>query len=77
MKHTMMAMALLLAGLTSAAQAQPDAASKRYADDKKLCSKENNSSASMQCLRDAKAEYDKAQAQHKPATACHASGRLP
>lgn len=75
MKTPMIAIALLLAGLTSAAQAQPDAASKRYADDKKLCSEENNSGARMQCLRDAKAEYDKAQ-QNKPSAACHDCGRV-
>lgn len=31
----------------------------RYADDKKLCAEESTSSARMQCLRDAKAEYRK------------------
>ncbi|MFN3397778.1 MAG: glycine zipper 2TM domain-containing protein [Sulfurimicrobium sp.] len=37
----------------------------RYADDKKLCADESSSSARMQCLRDAKAEYDKALADAK------------
>jgi outer membrane lipoprotein SlyB len=32
--------------------------SARYAEDKKLCAEETNSSARMQCLRDAKSEYD-------------------
>ncbi len=32
----------------------------RYAADKKLCSEETDSSARMQCLRDARADYDKA-----------------
>ena len=33
-------------------------ASTRYADDKKLCAEETSSKARMQCLRDAKTEYD-------------------
>lgn len=32
----------------------------RYEADKKLCAEESSSGARMQCLRDAKAEYDKA-----------------
>ncbi len=35
-------------------------AESRYASDKKLCAEESDSSARMQCLRDAKADYDKA-----------------
>ena len=35
-------------------------ASTRYADDKKLCAEETSSKARMQCLRDAKSEYDQA-----------------
>ncbi|MCC7641549.1 MULTISPECIES: glycine zipper 2TM domain-containing protein [unclassified Janthinobacterium] len=35
-------------------------ASTRYADDKKLCAEETSSKARMQCLRDAKGEYDQA-----------------
>ncbi|GGC75093.1 glycine zipper 2TM domain-containing protein [Undibacterium terreum] len=34
-------------------------ASARYSDDKKLCAEESTSSVRMQCLRDAKTEYDK------------------
>lgn len=41
------------------------AAAARYADDKKLCAEETGSSARMQCLRDAKAEYNKALAAAK------------
>jgi outer membrane lipoprotein SlyB len=33
---------------------------KRYADDRKLCADEPSSSTRMQCLRDARAEYEKA-----------------
>ena len=36
------------------------AAASRYESDKKLCAEESTSSARMQCLRDAKAEYTKA-----------------
>ncbi|MFZ6747687.1 glycine zipper 2TM domain-containing protein [Undibacterium sp. Ren11W] len=39
--------------------------SARYVDDKKLCSEETNSSTRMQCLRDAKEEYDKSMASAK------------
>ncbi|MBI3285829.1 MAG: glycine zipper 2TM domain-containing protein [Burkholderiales bacterium] len=35
-------------------------ASMRYADDKKLCAEESSSAARMQCLRDAKNEYNNA-----------------
>ena len=34
-------------------------AATRYAEDKKLCAEETSSSARMQCLRDAKEEYNK------------------
>ena len=39
----------------------------RYAQDKKLCAEESDSSTRMQCLRDAKSEYDKALAAAKAA----------
>lgn len=41
-------------------EAAKSAAASRYADDKKLCAEESSSSTRMQCLRDAKAEYDSA-----------------
>ncbi len=44
--------------------AQKEAAT-RYAADKQLCAEESNSSKRMQCLRDARADYDKALAQAK------------
>lgn len=37
-----------------------DAAEKRYAEDRKLCADESSSGLRMQCLRDAKAEYERA-----------------
>jgi outer membrane lipoprotein SlyB len=72
-------LALTLAGLMSSAWAQAPASPKeqyaidskhaatRYADDKKLCTEESDSSARMQCMRDAKSEYDKTMAQAKAA----------
>jgi outer membrane lipoprotein SlyB len=41
------------------------AATSRYAEDKKICADEASSGARMQCLRDAKAEYNKALAAAK------------
>ncbi len=43
------------------------AAGRQYAEDKKLCGEETTSSARMQCLRDAKAEYSKALSSSKQA----------
>ncbi len=49
------------------------AASTRYAEDRKLCADESTSSIRMQCLRDAKTEYEtalaKAKKEHASATA--------
>jgi outer membrane lipoprotein SlyB len=62
-------MALIAAALFAAGQmaamgfAAEDAgktATSRYETDKKLCAEEATSNARMQCLRDAKAEYEKA-----------------
>lgn len=54
----------LLANCALAADVAPtaghDAAEKHYAEDRKLCSDEPSSTTRMQCLRDARAEYDKA-----------------
>jgi uncharacterized protein YcfJ len=43
-----------------AADAGSTAAERRYAEDRKLCADEPSSSTRMQCLRDARVEYDKA-----------------
>ncbi|MBV7536149.1 glycine zipper 2TM domain-containing protein [Duganella sp. sic0402] len=74
--------ALMLASLACAVQAQTPKEhyntetkrlATRYAEDKKLCSEESDSGRRMQCLRDAKSEYDKsvayAKAQLKASTA--------
>ncbi|MES2126997.1 MAG: glycine zipper 2TM domain-containing protein, partial [Pseudomonadota bacterium] len=62
-------LAIVLAGLSVTAQAttpkeqyaiDSKAATTRYADDKKICADESDSSKRMQCLRDAKAENTKA-----------------
>ncbi len=77
MKKHILIVSLLCAGIASVhAQdmtpkqqyaAESKRASARYADDKKLCSEESSSSARMQCLRDAKTEYDKSLAGAKAA----------
>ena len=63
MKTRHLVLAMLLAFSVNAASAAQEKAGKdaavRYAEDKKLCAEETSSSARMQCLRDAKAEYDK------------------
>lgn len=79
-KHpAILILALAMAGLTSVAHAETamtakaqyaadsKKASARYAEDKKLCAEESASSARLQCLRDAKAEYSKALAAAKTA----------
>jgi outer membrane lipoprotein SlyB len=55
-------LALLCAGVAGAAvdDAAKKKAADRYAEDQKLCAEESNSSRRMQCLRDAKDEYNKA-----------------
>lgn len=74
MTHRSILAALMLAGLASTVQAQTpkeqyNAETKRlatrYADDKKLCGEESDSSRRMQCLRDAKSEHDKSVAYAK------------
>lgn len=63
MKRKTLSILLLLAlgNLCVAADTQATSEVRaRYAADKKLCAEEATSSARMQCLRDARAEYDKA-----------------
>ena len=94
MNNRSILMAMMLAGLVSSAHAQPSAKEQynaetkrlatRYADDQKLCSDENDSGARMQCLRDAKSDYDKSlaltKAQYKASPAkpgeCHECGKV-
>ncbi|MBB5606856.1 MULTISPECIES: glycine zipper 2TM domain-containing protein [unclassified Janthinobacterium] len=62
------AVATLFSGVATAQNLSPKAqytydtrqANTRYADDKKLCADETTSKARLQCLRDAKSEYDQA-----------------
>ncbi|HEX8987958.1 MAG TPA: glycine zipper 2TM domain-containing protein [Rhodocyclaceae bacterium] len=69
---TLAAAALIAAGNACAA----DDAAARYAADKKLCAEEATSSARMQCLRDAKAEYDKAVGSARASAACKDCGKV-
>ncbi|MCK9283819.1 MAG: glycine zipper 2TM domain-containing protein [Rhodocyclaceae bacterium] len=66
-----------IAGSAAAAEssAAKKAADARYAEDKQLCAEESSSSARMQCLRDAKAEYTKALAAAKNATGAASTGK--
>lgn len=61
---TVVMLALSTSAMAAAGSAGLEAAKKeaatRYAEDKQLCAEETSSSARMQCLRDAKAEYKKA-----------------
>jgi outer membrane lipoprotein SlyB len=87
-KQLLMACALSIAALGQAwADEATKVASHRYAEDKKLCAEESSSSARMQCLRDAKAEYNKALAaakatkassanSHQAAAVCAECGRV-
>ncbi|MGE5468630.1 MAG: glycine zipper 2TM domain-containing protein [Ignavibacteria bacterium] len=63
MKNAVIAIAMAAATMSMSAFGADDAqkaAAARYDADKKLCAEESTSSARMQCLRDAKAEYEKA-----------------
>ena len=71
---------LVLLSAGAAYAADDDAARKnaafRYSEDQKLCADESDSGRRMQCLRDAKAEYDKALAA-LDAKAAAAAGAAP
>ncbi len=86
-KHNLSLLILLAASqfAWSATNAATQEAAARYASDKKLCAEETSSKLRMQCLRDAKAEYDRALAEaksatasatRKPAAACADCGRV-
>ena len=55
-------------------EAAKKAASSRYAADRKLCAEESTSGTRMQCLRDAKAEYETALAKARKEHASAAAG---
>lgn len=78
--------AMLLCGAVSGAgaatpkeayAAETKLAAERYASDKKLCAEEGSSGARMQCLRDAKAENDKAIAAAKATLAAAGPAAAP
>lgn len=77
---TLMAVMLLAGSQFSAAYAADDAdkaATARYESDKKLCAEESTSGVRMQCLRDAKAEYEKAAATARASAApCKECGKV-
>ncbi|HEX8962438.1 MAG TPA: glycine zipper 2TM domain-containing protein [Rhodocyclaceae bacterium] len=75
MRKTLITITLLAAGQLAATAFAADAAA-RYAADKKLCAEESTSSARMQCLRDAKAEYEKALGSSRAAAACKECGTV-
>jgi len=50
-------------GQSSVAFAQPESPKARYDADKKLCAEESSSSLRLQCLRDAREEYNRAKAE--------------
>lgn len=66
------AIGLPAAAADGAAKKTADA---RYAEDKKLCAEEADAKSRMQCLRDAKAEHDRAVAAAKAAPAPAASAK--
>ena len=67
MKTLLSTSALALAiCLSPAALAAPQSAAARYEADRKLCADEPSSSLRMQCLRDARAEYDRAKTAQAP-----------
>ena len=59
-RFVLMLATAFLSNAAFAADASFSAAERRYAEDRKLCADEPSSGTRMQCLRDAKAEYDKA-----------------
>lgn len=64
--NSLLAALLLIAAPFAGADDRQTAAA-RYEADKKLCAEESTSSTRMQCLRDARAEYDKALSAARPA----------
>ena len=67
MKTLLSTSALALAiCLSPATLAAPQSAAARYEADRKLCADEPSSSLRMQCLRDARAEYERAKATQAP-----------
>jgi outer membrane lipoprotein SlyB len=78
MKKTLIAVALFVAGNVGAYAADDaaKAAAARYESDKKLCAEESTSGARMQCLRDAKDEYEKAVGSARGGAVCKDCGHV-
>lgn len=64
--NSRLSMLPLLFVFTFSPLAFAQSAAARYEADKKLCAEESTSKLRMQCLRDARAEYDKAKASGSP-----------
>jgi len=64
---------LLFCGPMLASAADTETPAARYEADKKVCAEASSSSARMQCLRDAKAEHDRAVADARMASTSQAS----
>ncbi|MBY0580008.1 MAG: glycine zipper 2TM domain-containing protein [Burkholderiales bacterium] len=62
MKTFLILVLMMTPTLSFADKHELDSAKARYAQDRKLCADESTPDARMQCLRDAKAEYEKARA---------------
>ncbi len=67
MKRFLMLALLMTPILSHAEREEGDPAAARYAQDRQLCNDESTADARMQCLRDARAEYEKARATDVPA----------
>lgn len=78
-RHLLLAAFLTAQALPPALAADARDPAARYEADKKLCAEESTSSLRMQCLRDAKEEYNKAvaaTATTAPAAACADCGKV-
>ncbi|HQR02685.1 MAG: glycine zipper 2TM domain-containing protein [Proteobacteria bacterium] len=76
-RHLMCAIGMLVSLPVLAASTATREAADRYAADRKLCADESSSTARMQCLRDARTEYQKALAAAKAAPAAQAAAAQP
>lgn len=69
MKTILILAIMMIPALTHARDGADQQAQARYAQDRQLCSEESTSAARMQCLRDAREEYNKALAGNKAESA--------
>ena len=74
LKYLIVSVALLSQMALAQTKDEMNTLNKRYADDKKICAEETSSGARMQCLRDAKTEYEKSRASFKTTAAPSKNG---